>query len=308
MQKHLNKKSMKQKVTYSKADKYFALTVNEILEKGKWDENPRPKWTDTNSPAHSKYISQKTFTYDISKGELPLISFRKTAIKGGFYDIEAIYIKQTNIIEEMHPSIHSWWEDFVVSESEGKRSIGQTYGHTVRRYKLVDKLLDGLLNNPFGRRHIINLWQEQQMIEDPKALVPCAYETLYTVRDEVVNGEKVRFLDMTLNQRSMDYAMTVSINPMQYVMLGMMICGHLNKNSKINHQLGIFEHKIQNCHLYDRHLPVIRNLIRTRQPIPNFNPKVYLKENKNFCEYTINDFVIECPTVQDLNERLPLAV
>lgn len=292
---------------YSKADIYFYGTAHEILTQGKWDSNPRPKWKD-GKPALSKFVTQKQFVYDISKSEFPIISARKTAFKGAFYDIEAIYIKQTNIIEEMHPSIHSWWVDFVVAESEGKRSIGQTYGHTVKRYKLIDKLLDGLQNNPFGRRHIINLWQEQQMIEDPKALVPCAYETLYSIRDVLVNGEQVRYIDMTLNQRSMDYAMTVSINPVQYCILGMMICGHLNKNTKIKHQLGQFVHNIQNCHLYDRHIPIIKDLLNKRKPIEGFSPNMYLKENKNFYDYTFEDFVINCPNVPDLGIRLPLAV
>ena len=41
----------------------------------------------------------------------------------------------------------------------GDRSIGQAYGAVVREYKLMENLLKNLKDNPFGRRHIINLWK-----------------------------------------------------------------------------------------------------------------------------------------------------
>lgn len=161
----------------NKADKYLKETITEIIEDGQWDKNPRTRWAD-GTLAHTKFITQKVYQYDISKGEYPINTLRTTALKGGFYDIEAIYIKQTNVIEEMHPSIHSWWKDFVIDEFWSNneygmflaRSIGQTYADTVKRYDLVNKLLKGLEENPFGRRHSINLNQEQQKIDDPKAL------------------------------------------------------------------------------------------------------------------------------------------
>ena len=97
----------------NKADKYLKETITEILEEGQWDKEPRTRWAD-NTPAHSKFVTQKVYQYDISKGEFPINTLRTTALKGGFYDIEAIYINQTNIVEEMHPIIHNWWKDFVV--------------------------------------------------------------------------------------------------------------------------------------------------------------------------------------------------
>jgi thymidylate synthase len=315
------------------ADKYFIETLKELKNTSNVDVNPRAKYKD-GTPANTKFITQKTFTYDISKGEFPINTLRNTAIKGGWYDIEAIYIKQTNIIEEMHPSIHSWWKDFVVISLivQGKickdcedlshltrRVIGQTYGHTVRRYDLMSNLLNGLEFNPFSRRHIINLWQEQQMIDDPKALVPCAYETLWSVREEFMefstaynndNSENnriyYRYIDLTLNQRSMDYLMVSSINPTQYVMFGMAVCGHLTQATGIKHTLGIFTHHVQNLHVYDRHLWAIDELLNreTRE-----QPKIELLVNKNFYDYTIEDFKITLPEgIEKLSKQLELAI
>ena len=292
----------------SQADAYFRECLREVRDLGKWDENPRPKWAD-GTPAHSKFITQKTFDYRIDKGELPLISLRNTAIQGGWYDMEAIYIKQTNIIEEMHPSIHNWWAPFVVDVNvDGhsmRSSIGQTYGHTVKRYGLVDKLLKGMLENPYGRRHMMNLWQEQQQVEDPKALVPCAYETLYSLEEDLDTGNW--YVDMTLSQRSQDFLMTASINPIQYVMLGKAICGHLSFHSGVEYTLRKFKYNVNNLHIYDRHLFAIEELLS--RPEQAGRPTIELPEAKDFYRYVYGDFIINMnsPTLK-LSQKLELAV
>lgn len=285
-----------------KIDKYIKETVQEILEKGSKDKNPRPKDSKGN-PAYSRFLTQKVFNYDISKGEFPITTLRKTALKGAFYDIEAIYLKQTNIIEEMHPSIHSWWKDF--SENMGGfYSIGQTYGHTVRRFDLMNKLLDGLENNPFSRRHKLNLWQEQEKIDDPQALEPCAGMTKWGVRDT----ENIRYMDLTLIQRSMDFMMTSSINPTQYVMLGMMVCNHLTFKTGILHELGNFTHIVQNCHIYDVHINAAKEILK-REPI-NEQPLIKLNcEPKDFYSHSVDDFEFKLPKgIRKLKNKLELVV
>ncbi len=291
----------------NKADQYLKEVLNEIKTKGDWDIDPRPKWSD-GTPAYSKFITQQSFKYDIEKGEFPITTLRNTALKGAFHDIESIYIKQTNVLQEMNPSIWLWWKDFTVGNGT---TIGQTYGHTVKRYDLMNKLLKGIENNPFGRRHIIDLWQEEQMKEDPKALVPCAYSTLWSVRQKNFNGTRadakiVRYLDVTLIQRSQDFIMTVSINPAQYVMLAMMVAGHLTKTTGIEHKVGVFKHDVQNCHIYDRHAFAIDELLE-RESLGQ--PEIILKENKNFYDYTIEDFEFILPEgIQPLSQKLEIAV
>ena len=316
-----------------KADKYLKETIAEILENGQWDKNPRTKWED-GTPAHSKFITQQVFQYDISKGEYPINTLRTTALKGAFHDIEAIYIKQTNILEEMHPSIHSWWKDFVVkvydrwmrtppSHLEDKstflNSLGQTYGHTVKRYGLISKLLKGLEENPFGRRHKISLWQEQQVIDDPKALEPCAGFTSWSVRSsaEAVsekNGLSVkglqekRYIDITLMQRSMDLAVTSSINPAQYTMLAMMVCNHLTFKTGIKHEVGKLLHIVQNCHIYDRHIDSAKEILNREST--GLQPKIELIcEPKDFYSHTIKDFKFSgLEGIKKLSKELEIAI
>ena len=313
-----------------KADKYLKETIVEILENGQWDKNPRTRWSD-GVVAHSKFVTQKVYKYNISKGEFPINTLRTTPLKGAWHDIDAIYLKQTNVLEEMHRSIHSWWKDFL---GEDGTTLGATYGHTVRRYDLMNKLLKGLEENPFGRRHSINLNQEQQKIDNPKALQPCAFETLWSVREEKwviddkessnvsysmciidfsktpidVNPLNIRYIDLTLIQRSQDLLVTSSINPAQYVMLGMMVCNHLTFKTGIKHEIGDLLHIVQNCHIYDRHLEAAKELLQREST--GLQPKIELAcKPKDFYSHTVDDFLISGVSgIKDLTTKLELAI
>ena len=319
-----------------KADKYLKETIVEILEEGQWDKEPRTKWAD-GTPAHSKFVTQKVYQYDISKGEFPINTLRTTALKGGFHDIEAIYIKQTNILEEMHPSIHNWWRDFVVfnryrdlenplntyNESDldwkniklmKKESLlGKTYGATVKRYDLMNKLLKGLEENPFSRRHKMSLWQEQQVIDDPKSLEPCAGLTLWSVREFAYNINRVdctiiRYIDLTLIQRSQDFLTTSSINNSQYTMLAMMVANHLTFKTGIRHEVGKLLHIVQNCHIYDRHLDAAKEILKREST--GLQPKIELIcEPKLFRLHTIEDFKFSnLENIKPLSKKLEIAI
>lgn len=347
----------------NKADKYLKNTITEILEDGQWDKEPRALWSD-GTPAHSKFVTQKVYQYDISKGQFPINTLRTTALKGAWYDIEAIYLKQTNIIEEMHPSIHSWWKDFTkpinyskeynecidwfkknsiikeyitdkdkIEETEDINSLGATYGATVKRYDLMNKLLKDLEESPFGRRHSINLNQEQQKIDDPKALQPCAFETLWSVREErwmthsedklesysmdIVDFSKtpietvplnIRYIDLTLVQRSQDYITTSSINPAQYTMLAMIVCNHLTFKTGIKHEVGKLLHVVQNVHIYDRHLDSAKEVLEREST--ELQPKIELIcEPKDFYQHTIEDFKFSgLEGIEKLSNELEIAI
>ena len=345
-----------------KTDKYLKETIQEILESGSRDQNPRPK-NSKGEPAHSRFITQKVFEYNISDSQFPITTLRTTALRGAFHDIEAIYIKQTNILEEMHPSIKDWWKDFIIDRSyryaegevdeaigcdEGYKQtaidkglnpilhhsyLGATYGATVRRYDLMNKLLKGLEENPFGRRHKINLWQEQQVIDDPQALEPCAGFTSWSVREEryIIHSDgskesysmdiwdfkegsitltpiNIRYIDLTLFQRSMDYLTTSSINPAQYVMLGMIVANHLTFKTGIKHEVGKFLHIVQNCHIYEAHFDAAKEILE-REPI-NEQPLIKLKcKPKNFYEHTIDDFEFSnLEGIKPLTNKLEIAI
>jgi thymidylate synthase len=273
-----------------KADKYYIENLSKIINDGCWDENPRPKWAD-GTPANSKFITQVFEEYDISKGEFPITTLRNTAIKTGIKEIFWIYQKQSNSLQLAREMGIHWWDEWNV----GDDTIGQRYGATIRRYNLMENLLSGLKNDPFSRRHIIDMYQYHDLNET-MGLHPCAYSTSWSVRK--VNGEY--YLDMTLSQRSNDYLMAGYINKVQYVAFQMMVAGHLG------YKVGRFCHLVQNLHIYDRHLDSAKELLE-RVPL-DINPKLSL-ESKNFYEYDVNDFIIsDINGIKKLSNDLEIAI
>jgi len=276
----------------NKADKYYIQNLKNIIWEGSWDENPRPKYSD-GTPAHSMFITQVFEEYDIAKGEFPITTLRNTAIKTGIKEILWIYQKQTSSLEVARGLGINWWEEWNI----GDDSIGQRYGATIKRYDLINKLLDGLVNDPFGRRHIISMYQYVDL-EETNGLFPCAYEILCSVRK--VGEDKV--LDMTLVQRSNDYLVAGYINKVQYLALQMMVAGHCG------YKVGKFCHLVQNLHIYDRHFDGVTELIN-RTPLDSDLPYIELTENKNFYDYTIEDFkVYNVDKITKLSSELELAI
>jgi len=276
----------------NKADKYYIQNLSKIMSEGSWDENPRPKYSD-GTPSHSKFITQVFEEYDILKGEFLITTLRNTAIKTGIKEILWIYQKQTSSLEVARELGINWWEEWNI----GDNSIGQRYGATIKRYDLMNKLLDGLVNDPFGRRHIISMYQYVDL-EETNGLFPCAYEILCSVRK--VGEDKV--LDMTLIQRSNDYLVAGYINKVQYLALQMMIAGHCG------YKVGKFCHLVQNLHIYDRHFDGVSELL-DRTPLETDLPYIELTENKNFYDYTINDFKIyNVDKITKLSSELELAI
>lgn len=274
------------------ADQNFKKLCKEILEQGysTKGEKVRPKYAD-GTPSHTFYINQVFEKYDLSKGEFPILTIRPIPWKSSIKEILWIYQDQSNelsVLKEKY-NIH-WWDDWNV----GDGTIGQRYGATVKKHDLINKLLKGLEETPLGRRHIISLYQEDDL-EATKGLYPCAMETQWSVRD--------KYLDMTLIQRSSDLPVANSINKVQYVALQMMVARHVGLEP------GVFCHYVNNAHIYDRHLSQIEELINRDGQDNADNIRLILNPNKNnFYDFTIDDFTIENYKPQKPNLKFELAI
>lgn len=260
-----------------KADRLFRETALEIMNHGTWDENPRPSYKD-GVKAHSIFIDHLCHTYDISKGELPIITLRPIAINNAIKEILWIYQDQSNDLDvlENKYGIH-WWNDWEVKGPDGEptRTIGTRYGATIRKYDLMNKLLKDIVEDPYGRRHIMNMWQETDF-EESDGLKPCAFMTMWTVRGQ--------YLDMMLVQRSSDFGTAFNINEIQYVALLMMVARHCG------YEPGKFTHVVNNVHIYDRHIENLKEMVWSRDaidchPVLKLNP-----DKKDFYSFTIDDF------------------
>ena len=270
----------------TKADRYMYDMINQIMTEGYKDINPRPKYAD-GTPAHTISVNHTYRTYNLSKGEFPICTLRPQAWKTGIKEIFTIYQKPTNNLEEMREMGVGWWDEWDI----GNGTIGQRYGATVKRYDLINRLIDDIKNDPYGRRKIVSLWQETDLRETP-GLAPCAFQTIWNVRGE--------YLDMLLVQRSGDM-LTASgpggINEIQYAALLMMIARHTG------YKPGKFSHIVANEQIYDRHIDAAKEMLKRFNDADSNDtniefywdttPMLYLNEEKtNFYEMTIDDFIM----------------
>ncbi|WP_317316950.1 thymidylate synthase, partial [Peptostreptococcus russellii] len=211
----------------------------------------------------------------------------------GIKEILWIYQDQSNDLDLLKNKYSiTWWDEWDI----GNRTIGQRYGATVKKYDLMNKLLDGLKSQPYGRRHIINLYQETDL-ESTKGLHPCAMETQWSVRDG--------YLDMTLIQRSSDVPVANAINKIQYVALLMMVARHVGLEA------GVFCHYVNNAHIYDRHIEQVKELLNREPQEEEDHNKVRLvlnPEKTNFYDFTIDDFKMENYNPIKPNLKFELAI
>ena len=253
-----------------KADKYFKDNLSKILNEGCVDENPRARYKD-GGIAYSMYITQVFEEYDLEQNEFPITTLRNTALQTGLKEIKWIYMWGSNKLSDAKLLGINWWDEWNV----GDGTIGKRYGYTNQQYGLYDKLRADLIKNPFGRRHVMNLWQEEHL-RGSDGLYPCAYETIWSVRKK--NG--VMFLDMSLIQRSSDYIMAGFINKSQYVGLMMYTMKFLNTVTKDKWMLGKFCHLVQNLHIYDRHIDQAKEILSRDsgfQPVMYFDEEMEIK-------------------------------
>ena len=267
----------------TKADKYMFEMINNILENGYKDIDPRPKYAD-GTPAHTISVNHTFRTYDLSKGEFPICTLRPQAWKTGIREIFNIYQKPTNEIAKMEEMGVNWWGDWDI----GDGTIGQRYGATVSRYDLINNLIKDIKNDPYGRRKIVSLWQEADLRETA-GLAPCAFLTIWNVRQ----GNETDYLDMVLVQRSGDM-LTASgpggINEIQYAALLTMIAIHTGYTP------GVFSHMVANEQIYDRHIEAAEEMLNRYNSMEDDGKRPYLYvdtiRTTNFYDFTIEDFTM----------------
>lgn len=264
----------------TKADKYLVEDIHNILENGYKDVNPRPKYEDGTS-AYTISVNHVTRKYDLAKGEFPISTLRNQAWKTGIREIFTIYQHPTNVISQMEEMGVTWWNPWDI----GDGTIGQRYGATVKRYDLMNNLIEDIKKDPYGRRKVVSLWQETDLRET-KGLAPCAFLTIWNVREE--------YLDMCMIQRSGDM-LTASgaggINEIQYAALLMMIA------RVTGYKPGVFTHLVANEQIYDRHVDNAHELLRRAKAMEEDMQSPMLVLNKEmgckFEEITLEDFVME---------------
>lgn len=281
----------------SQADKLFAAMCQEILDHGysSQGQTVRAKWED-GTPAHTIKQFGIVNRYDLQE-EFPALTLRPTAIKSAVDEMLWIWQKKSNNIHDLKSHIWDSWAD----ESG---SIGKAYGYQMQvkhQYKegmmdQVDRVIFDLKNNPYSRRIMTNIYVHQDLHE--MALYPCAYSMTFNVTKE--KGSEKLTLNGILNQRSQDVLAANNWNVCQYAVLLHMLA------QVCDMKVGEFVHVIADAHIYDRHIPMIEELIQ-REPLPA--PKFWLNpEVKDFYDFTPDDVKLLDYETHEQIKNIPVAI
>ena len=281
----------------SYADKVFINMCRDIIENGTSTEREkvRPKWEDGTAAYTIKKFGVVN-RYDLSK-EFPALTLRRTAIKSCVDELLWIWQKKSNNVHELKSHIWDSWAD-------ENGSIGKAYGYQMQvkhQYKegmmdQVDRVLYDLKENPYSRRIMTNIYVHEDLHE--MNLYPCAYSMTFNVTKE--EGSEQLTLNGILNQRSQDVLTANNWNVCQYAVLLHMfaqVCGM---------KAGELVHVIADAHIYDRHIPLIEELI-SREPLPA--PKFWLNpEVKDFYDFTPDDVRLEDYETHPQIKNIPVAI
>ena len=274
----------------SYADEIFIKNCKEILKNGVTDESMavRPHWEDGAS-AYTKSVFGIVNRYDLSK-EFPILTLRRTYWKSALDELLWIWQKKSNNINDLKSHIWDQWAD-------ENGSIGKAYGYQLgikHKYKegefdQVDRVLYDLKNNPNSRRIITNIYNHADLAE--MRLYPCAYSVTFSVKGGKLNA--------VLNQRSNDFLAANNWNVVQYALLVHILAKVSNLAA------GELVHVIADAHIYDRHIPIVEELISR----PSFDaPKLEIGDITDFYKVTLDDFRLDGYKFNEFNEKIPIAI
>lgn len=274
----------------SKADEIFINMCRDILDNGlsTQGETTRAKWED-NTPAYTVKKFAVVNRYDLSE-EFPLLTLKPTYLKSAVDEVLWIWQKKSNNIQDLHSHIWDSWAD-------DSGSIGKAYGYQLGvkhqypegEFDQVDRVLYDLRHNPYSRRIITNIYNHADLHE--MHLYPCAYSVTFNV-----TGNKLNAL---LNQRSQDVLVANNWNVCQYAALVHMFA------QVSGLQVGELVHVIADAHIYDRHIPIVRELI-SRPTYPA--PEVHIAPKTDFYAFDRHDFTVENYQAGEQIKNIPVAV
>lgn len=281
----------------SKADEIFVAMCKDIMENGTSTEGElvRPHWEDGTSAYTIKKFGVVN-RYNLAE-EFPAITLRKTAIKTCTEEMLWIWQRKSNNIHDLNSTVWDEWAD-------ENGSIGKAYGYQLaqkHRYKegmmdQVDRVIYDLKHNPFSRRIMTNIYVHQDLYE--MNLYPCAYSMTFNVTQQ--KGHDKLTLNAILNQRSQDVLAANNWNVCQYAVLVHMLA------QVCDMEVGELVHVIADAHIYDRHLPLVKELIEREQHLA---PKFHLNpEVKDFYQFTTKDIVIEDYVTGPQIPNIPIAI
>ncbi|KPB02845.1 thymidylate synthase [Ahrensia marina] len=240
-------------------------------------ENGADKGDRTGTGTRSVFGHQMRF--DLSEG-FPLVTTKKLHLRSIIIELLWFLRGDTNIgwLKDNGVSIWDEWAD-------ENGDLGPVYGYQWRSWPApdgtsidqIEKLVEGIKNNPNSRRHIVSAWNP--VLVDEMALPPCHCLFQFYVAD----GK----LSCQLYQRSADIFLGVPFNIASYALLTHMIA------QVCDLEVGDFVHTLGDAHLYSNHFEQVKTQLgRAPKALPQLkiNPDVKTLTDFKFEDFEIIDY------------------
>lgn len=245
-------------------DNEYLRVLRDVLIEGSDTEQVRTK--------HGRRrLPHQHMKFDISQ-DFPLLTTKKVNYKAAFNELVWMVCLGSTDVKWLNDQGHTFWDEWKLDDG----TIGKGYGKQFRNCKGVDQInsvLNSLKTDPYGSRHVISLWQPDE-IED-MALPPChGAHIQFTVTGNSLN------LHMTM--RSADMFLGVPFNIAFYALMCRIFAQRLGLDC------GEFSLFMVDCHIYINHIEQVKEQL-TRKPKPYpfllINPAVH-----SINDYRIDDF------------------
>ncbi len=194
----------------AKWDKVYNDLLEEILEKGTRVEN--------RTGIDTIKLPFKSFEFDLSE-EFPILTTKFVAFKSAVLEMLWFYQAQSNDVRWLQDRGVKIWNEWQIDKDGNYQdrkfnkkyayTIGTAYGYVVKKYKLIDKLIEKLECNQTDRRMIMSLWDESLL---KTAVLPsCVWNSMWDVTDGKLN--------VVVTCRSNDVPLGMPFNITQYAVL-----------------------------------------------------------------------------------------
>ena len=272
----------------SKFDKDYLKLCEKILNEGVEVENR----TGVNTIKIPGYF----FEFDLEK-EFPILTTKQLFFKNAITELLWIYQEQSNDVRWLKDRGNHIWDEWEIDENglwhanqnvlvDGKlvkkdivrefpkkyaHTIGTAYGFIVKKYKLIDNLIDTLKNNSTDRRMLMSLWQNKHL--DTAVLPSCVWSSEWDVTDGKLN--------CWVHQRSCDVPLGLPFNVTQYAVLLSLIAQVTGLKP------GKIFWSIKDAHIYVNQVDGIKEQIRRGKELEDLPaPKLWINpEIKDFYKF-----------------------
>jgi thymidylate synthase len=253
------------------ADYVYKETIDLILKYGK-DIATRNGTT--------KRLTNIVKTFDGT----PLVTIRKTAWRLALREMEWFLSGSSNI-NDLHGSVRHWWTPWADDKGEIPNNYGKQFRSFGRHnFDQINGLLRGIKHHPFSRRNVITLWETGDMAQEETPITNC-HGTMVQIFGYESYGETI--IDMTMYQRSGDFALGVQHNWIQYYALLLWLARETDtKPGKLTWMGG-------DIHLYQEHLDVAKKITEIGVPWLQDAPRMMIDSKKG--SFMADEFIVVDP-------------